>query len=57
MIGSLRKRGNCWYYRLDLAPINRERNRIERYASKTKTEAQESLNKAIHEYQTTPWLN
>ncbi|MBO0485952.1 tyrosine-type recombinase/integrase [Vagococcus fluvialis] len=56
MRGSLRKRGNSWYYRLDLAPINGERNRIERYAGKTKTEAQESLNNAIHEYKTTGTL-
>ncbi|MDT2829720.1 site-specific integrase [Vagococcus carniphilus] len=56
MRGSLRKRGNSWYYRLDLAPINGERNRIERYAGKTKNEAQESLNKAIHEYQMTGTL-
>lgn len=53
MRGSLRKRGNSWYYRLDLAPINGERNRIERYAGKTKSEAEETLNKAINEYEST----
>lgn len=56
MRGSLRKRGNSWYYILDLAKINGKRNQIERYAGKTKTEAQETLNKVIHEYQTTGTL-
>lgn len=51
--GSVRKKGNSWYYRLDLAYVNGERNRIERYAGKTRQEALEAMNKAINEYITT----
>ena len=53
MRGYLRKRGNNWYYTIDLAKVNGERNKVERYAGKTKTEAEETLNKVINEYQTT----
>lgn len=53
MRGYLRKRGNNWYYTIDLAKVNGERNKIERYAGKTKAEAEETLNKVINEYQTT----
>ncbi|MDT2805277.1 tyrosine-type recombinase/integrase [Vagococcus lutrae] len=53
MRGYLRKRGNNWYYTIDLAKVNGKRNKVERYAGKTKTEAQETLNKVINEYQTT----
>ena len=56
MEGSVRKKGNNWYYRLDLAYINGERNQIERYGGKTKTEALESMRKAIYEYETTGQL-
>ena len=53
MNGSVRKRGKSWYYRIDLAYIDGERNQIERYGGKTKGEAQEALRKAIFEYETT----
>ena len=53
MRGHVRKKGNNWYYRLDLASINGERNRIERYGGKTKAEAEETLNRVINDYQTT----
>ncbi|WP_195943431.1 tyrosine-type recombinase/integrase [Enterococcus faecium] len=53
MNGSVRKRGNSWYYRMDLAYINGERKQIERFGGKTKEEAQNALRDAIKEYQTT----
>lgn len=56
MNGSVRKRGKSWYYRIDLAYINGERNQIERYGGKTKGEAQEALRKAIFEYESTGTL-
>lgn len=56
MNGTVRKRGNSWYYRLDLAYIDGERNQIERYGGRTKPEALEAMRKAIYEYETTGQL-
>lgn len=56
MRGHVRKKGNNWYYRLDLATIDGKRNRIERYGGKTKAEAEEMLNKVINDYQSTGTL-
>jgi ATP-dependent helicase/nuclease subunit A len=53
MEGSVRKRGNNWYYRLDLAYKNGERTQIERYAGKSKEEALSTMRKAIREYEST----
>lgn len=40
-MGSVRKRGNTWYYTIEMAPVNGKRKRIERTATgaKTKKEA------------------
>ncbi|WP_242542887.1 Arm DNA-binding domain-containing protein [Vagococcus fluvialis] len=56
MRGSIRKKGNSWYYIIDLAKKNGKRNQIERYAGKTKTEAEETLINVINEYRTTGTL-
>ena len=37
--GSVRKKGNAWYYRLDLAYKEGKRSQVERYGGKTKQEA------------------
>lgn len=53
MKGSVRKRGEKWYYYFDLGTVNGKRKRIERVGGKTKKEAQEALRKAIYEYENT----
>lgn len=53
MQGSVRKKGNNWYYTIETARINGKRNRIERAGGKTKGEALEAMRKAISEYETT----
>ena len=53
MQGSVRKKGNNWYYTIEAARINGKRNRIERAGGKTKSEALEAMRKAINEYETT----
>lgn len=50
--GTIRKRGNNWYYAFDVGVVNGHRKRIERYGGKTKGEAQETLRKALEEYNT-----
>lgn len=50
MKGSVRKRGNRWYYFFDAAPINGKRQIIERAGGDTKAEALAALRKAISEY-------
>ncbi|MGF2144090.1 tyrosine-type recombinase/integrase [Vagococcus fluvialis] len=54
--GSIRKRGETWYYRLELAKINGKRQQIERVGGRSKDEAISAMNKAIHEYETTGTL-
>ncbi|WP_161877900.1 tyrosine-type recombinase/integrase [Alkalibacterium sp. MB6] len=50
MKGSLRKRGNNWYYSLEMPSVDGKRRRVERYGGKTKGEARLTLNRAIDEY-------
>ncbi|SFB89898.1 ATP-dependent helicase/nuclease subunit A [Alkalibacterium subtropicum] len=50
MKGSVRKRGNRWYYFFDAAPINGKRQVIERAGGDTKAEALDALRKALNEY-------
>lgn len=51
MEGSVRKRGNKWYYSFEAPRINGKRVRIERVGGSTKPEAQEALRNAIMEYE------
>lgn len=51
MTGSVRKRGDKWYYSFEAASIDGKRKRIEKVGGKTKKEAQEALRKAIIEYE------
>lgn len=51
MKGALRKRGNNWYYSLEMPSINGKRKRVERYGGITKGEARSTLNKAIEQYE------
>lgn len=53
MNGSVRKKGKSWYYRIDLAYSDGERNQIERYGGKTKDEAQIAMRNAIATYENT----
>lgn len=50
MQGSVRKRGNKWYYYFDIAKENGIRKKIERVGGKTKKEALEKLRIALSEY-------
>jgi len=51
MRGSVRKRGDKWYYSFEAARVNGKRNRIERVGGKTKAEAERKLAFAIAEYE------
>lgn len=51
MQGSVRKRGEKWYYSYELATIDGKRKRVERVGGRTKKEAQDALRKAINDYQ------
>ena len=51
MKGSIRKRGNSWYYYFDVAKVDGKRKRIERRGGSTKKEAERALNLAITEYE------
>lgn len=48
--GSLKKRGNNWYYVFDVGSVDGKRHQIERYGGKTKAEAQATLREALREY-------
>jgi len=52
MSGYVRKRGKKWYYCFDIGMPDGTRKRIERVGGVTKREAQDSLRKAITEYET-----
>ncbi len=51
MQGSVRKRGEKWYYSFEVAKTNGKRNRIERVGGKTKKEAEKALREAIQNYE------
>lgn len=50
MEGSVRKKGNRWYYQFDTARINGKRHKIERYGGQSKGEAQDALREALNRY-------
>lgn len=50
MQGSVRKRGDKWYYSFEVPSVDGKRKRIERAGGKTKKEALDSLNEAIYKY-------
>lgn len=49
MEGSVRKKGNSWYYRIDLGIVSGQRKQIERYAGKTKGAADKVLRKVMQQ--------
>lgn len=51
MTGSVRKKGDRWYYSFEMATIDGKRNRIERSGGRTKKEALAKLREAIIEYE------
>jgi ATP-dependent helicase/nuclease subunit A len=53
MQGSIRKKGNYWYYGFDVGIVDGKRKRIERKGGSTKKEAQQALRKALREYELT----
>lgn len=53
MKGSVRKKGNKWYYNFDGPKINGKRKRYERAGGETKAEALNALRKALNEFENT----
>lgn len=51
MEGSVRKRGDKWYYAYEAARVDGKRQRIERVGGFTQKEAERALRKAIQEYE------
>lgn len=51
MTGSVRKRGDKWYYSFEAARVDGKRRRIERVGGRTKKEAESALRKALEEYE------
>ncbi len=49
MAGYSRKRGDTWYYCIDIGKVAGVRKRIERGGFKTKREAELAKNKALYE--------
>lgn len=50
MEGTVRKKGDRWYYAFDTARINGKRHRFERFGGMTKTEAKNALREAVNRY-------
>ncbi|QGU95465.1 tyrosine-type recombinase/integrase [Clostridium bovifaecis] len=50
MKGSVRKKGNYWYYCFDVGVVDGKRKRIERKGGSTKKEAEKALRKALAEF-------
>ncbi len=51
MAGSVRRRGDKWYYSFEAARIDGKRKRIERVGGRTKKEAEIALRKALENYE------
>lgn len=52
MQGSVRKKGNRWYYSFEIGSVDGKRKRVERSGGNTKKEALEALRRAILEFET-----
>ena len=50
-MGSVRKKGNKWYYSIEMPPINGKRNRIERAGGDSRDEAIKALENAISNFE------
>ena len=50
MKGSIRKRGNSWYYYFDVAKVDGKRKRIERRGGSTRKEAESYINQYFATY-------
>ncbi|WP_194189629.1 site-specific integrase [Clostridium chrysemydis] len=51
MQGSIRKRGNTWYYSFDLGKVDGKRKRKEKGGFRTKSDAQKALRDALNDYE------
>lgn len=51
MQGSVRKKGDTWYYRIELGVIDGKRKQKEKGGFKLKKECEAAMNKAIHDYE------
>lgn len=51
MRGSVRKRGDSWYYSFEGAKVDGHRKRFERYGGITRADAEKALRKALDEYE------
>lgn len=51
MAGSVRKRGDKWYYSFEASSVDGKRKRIERVGGRTKKEAEKALRTALDEYE------
>lgn len=49
--GTVRKKGNNWYYAFDTGMANGKRSRVERYGGQTKKQAQAALRIALQEFE------
>jgi ATP-dependent helicase/nuclease subunit A len=47
MQGSVRKKGDSWYYRIDLGKVDGKRTQIERYGGRRKQDADKALRNAL----------
>jgi len=50
MKGSVRKRGEKWYYYFDLGVVDGKRKRVERVGGNTKKEAEKALREAMSKF-------
>lgn len=57
MEGSIRKRGNTWYYSFELKKIDGKRRRKEKGGFKTKKEAEKALRESLTEYEDSITVN
>ena len=51
MTGTVRKRGDKWYYSFEAGTINGKRKRVERVGGNTKKEAEKALREALNGFE------